>query len=139
MIDTRLGEVRAGGAQVPLPPAERAFLLMMARAAKEGRWLECPPEGEVEGKKVTDVELARRYLAAMTQLRLFGPDQQRTRAALKDGMDKNFFERRKSNVNRALRRALGPGPAAPYLIVRRREEGRYVHGLTLRPEQIEIT
>ena len=75
----------------------------------------------------------------MNALGLTGPVHERTRKALARGMDKAFFERTKSKVNAALRKALGPGPATPYLIGRKRTKEGYVHSLTLPPEAIEIT
>ncbi|MGH8476070.1 MAG: hypothetical protein ACRER2_09930 [Methylococcales bacterium] len=44
-------------------------------------------------------------------------DDERTLEALTHGMDKNFFERRKSSVNKALKERLGPA-VSPYLIER---------------------
>jgi len=132
VIDTRNGRVLAGGKAVEMPPSALAFLLMMARAAKEGAKLRCPPDG------APDMAQARLYLQAMDMLGLAGPRHERTRATLSKGMDKSFFERGKNKVNEAFRTALGPGPAAPYLIGRERTSEGYVHGPTLPPEAIEI-
>ena len=133
VIDLSTAQVRAGGVQVGLRPVEKAFLLMMARAAKERRLLRCPPDGAPDRKQ------ARLFLEAMRDLGHAGPHHDRTRQALERGMDKGFFERNKSNVNAALRKALGPGPAVPYLIGRHKgADGQFVHGLTLPAESIEI-
>ena len=132
VIDTNGGLVMAGSRPVAMEPVALPFLLMMARAAKEGRKLRCPPGGS------PDMALARLYLDALDALGGTGSQEARTRAALSRGMDKSFFERAKNKVNAALRKALGPGPAAPYLIGRERTEEGYVHGLTLPPEAIEI-
>ncbi len=132
VIDTGACAVNAGGVPVKMPPAAFAFLLMMARAAKEGRKLKCPPEG------VPNLEQARLLRDAMQMMHCRNPQRERTLAALARGMDKSFFERTKNKVNAALREALGPGPAAPYLIGRERVGQEFVHGLTLPPEAIEI-
>ncbi len=133
VIDTGKGRILAGGVPVPLRPVELAFLLMTARAARDGRHLRCPPEG------APDMAQARLFLEAMRDLGHAGPHHDRTRQALERGMDKGFFERNKSNVNAALRKALGPGPAVPYLIGRHKgADGQFVHGLTLPAESIEI-
>jgi len=129
------GEVHAGQPPLPvsMPPAAQAFLLMLARRAREGRLAQCPADG------APDKDLAREYLTALNALALPGERTRRTREALRGGMDKNFFERRKTEVNRAFRQALGPGPAEPYLIKRVSRGGRvYEHGLSLPPESIEI-
>ncbi len=132
VIDTDKCLVKAGGTTVRMPPVALAFMLMMARAAREERKLKCPADG------APDMEQARWLREAMQMLGCTGAQQERTRAALARGMDKSFFERTKNKVNEALRKALGPGPAAPYLIGRKRIGQEFLHGLTLPPEAIEI-
>jgi CRISPR-associated protein (TIGR02584 family) len=133
VIDTQKGRIAINGRDVPFSPANAAFLLMLARCAREGRAAQCPPEA------APDKELARAFLAAMDDFGFVGDRHARTRDALKAGMEKSFFERRKNGVNTTLKDALGPGPARHVLITReRRPDGGYIHRLPLPPEHIEI-
>ncbi len=128
------GRIEAAGREVAMPPSARAFLLMLARRAREGKpGPACPADG------APDEVLAEEYLAALHALE-GGPQTHRSEQTLRCGMDKNFFERRKHEVNSALRKALGPGPAKAYEIGRRHDvaSGRYCHDLPLKPEQVRI-
>ncbi len=122
-VDCAAGIVRAGGAEVRMKPAEAAFYAMIARAAKEGRRVECPPGGE-------DAGLASAFLR---EYRKCGrvQDAVRTEKALRKGMDREYFLERVSRVNRALREALGGVRSQPYEIARagRRAEAEYVLGV----------
>jgi len=133
VIDLQTKSFRAGEKPLDMSPANAAFLLMLAQRRKEGRPTYCPQEGAPEK------ELARDYLVAMDKLGFSGERHARTRSALRHGMEKDFFERRKSAVNRAFREALGPGPAGAFIIGRHRDaNGRHRHDLPLQPEQIII-
>ncbi len=133
ILDLPTSRMQAGGRVLEMPPSAKAFLLMLARRLVAGRRTHCPMEG------VPDAALAREFLQAYWEL--FGEQPPpSTQAALHKGMDKNYFERRKHEVNKALRAALGPGPAKAYEIGRRHDaaSGRYCHDLPLKPEQVRI-
>ncbi len=133
VIDLARSSVQANGQQLDLKPAAKAFLLMLARRKLLEKATHCPAEG------APDAALAREFLQAFADINAEPPTEQ-TRKALKDGMDKNYFERRKHEVNSALRKALGPGPAKACEIGRRHDaaSGRYCHDLPLKPEQVRI-
>ncbi len=133
VIDIPAHAFQAGGRPLSLGPVDSAFLLMLARRASAGRPTPCPKEG------VPDKELAQEFMSAMQALGHAGERHARTHSTLRHGMEKEFFERRKTSVNRSFREALGPGPAKAYEITRiRSANGRYYHDLPLKPEQIEI-
>ncbi len=133
-IDVLGGRADMNGSDLGLSPVNLAFLLMLARRRLRGETTFCPAEG------APDAALARDMLQAMDTLRLDGDLHQSTRRTLQGGMEKSFFERRKSAVNGAMRKALGPGPAAACLIGRQRDPDakRYRHDLPLDAAQIII-
>ena len=121
-VDCGSGEVTAGGVAVRMRPAEMAFYAMLARAAKEGRRVECPKGG--------DAELAAAFLEQYRKCAR-GNDEERTRKALKKGMEREYFLERVSRVNKALRQALGEEQARAYEIqaAGRRSETEYYVGV----------
>lgn len=128
-IDLAACSLAADGKRVPLRPAELAFYSMMARRVVDGKEkLACPGEG-------ADKDLAADFLAEYERARGAWSDFDRTRLALRDGMDRAYFLQRRSRVHQALRDALGPR-ASQYAIGAdgRRPNTRY--GLELSPEQI---
>ena len=64
-------------------------------------------------------------------------DDDRVIQGLRQGMDKNYFERRKSRVNRKLSEALGNG-AATYLVQAFGRRPRTAYGLGLSNGQILV-
>ncbi len=133
VIDLARSSVQANERQLDLPPAAKAFLLMLARRKLLEKTTHCPADG------AADAELAREFLQAFHDMNAAPPVEQ-TQQALKNGMDKNFFERRKHEVNSAFRKALGPGPAKTCIITRQRDAqtGRYRHDLPLPAQRISI-
>ncbi|MCS7042806.1 MAG: CRISPR-associated ring nuclease Csm6 [Bryobacteraceae bacterium] len=129
-FDCTRGAVRASGMDVRMRPAELAFYAMIARAAKEGHGVPCPSGGE-------DEPLARAFLAEYERC-AGSRDIERTRKALKKGMDREYFLERASRVNKALREALGEARAYAYQIhpAGRRMETEYRLGLD--PESIHF-
>ncbi len=131
-LDIRRRLILAGGRPVELPPAEWAFYAWLARRAHDtAPHLTCPPEG------VPSQAYARAFMA--TYRDIVGPlgDLERVAAGLQAGMDKNYFERRKSRVNRLLREQL-PLAATAYLIQGFGSRPRTAYGLGLAPRQILI-
>ena len=126
------GQVRAGGVPVELAPAELAFYLWFARRTAAGQPpVSCPPEG------VPSAEYARDFLVAYREVVGTLGDDDRVVRGLRQGMDKNYFERRKSRVNRKLAEALG-NAAAMYLIQSFGRRPRTVYGLGLAAGQILV-
>ncbi len=131
-IDLAAQSASIGGHKLALGPVDLAFLLMLARRRLRDEPTHCPKEGVPDMALTRDIQQAANALALTLSVE--------TQRALTEGMDKNFFERRKNAVNAAIRKALGPGPAAACLIGRHRDatSARYRHDLPLAPEQIDI-
>jgi len=131
LVDVDERAILAGGRPVRLAPSDFAFYAWMARRKREGREpVPCPSEGAPEPALAE--EFLREYLLADP-----GPTaKERTRHALKNGMEKSYFLERKSRVNRRLEEALGASAWA-YKIQAfgKRPETRF--GLHLEPDQID--
>jgi CRISPR-associated protein (TIGR02584 family) len=124
--------IRAGETDVPLLPVDKAFYLWMAARRKLGLApLACPRDGVPEPDYTAD------FLAHYRQVLGELDSDERTALALRRGMEKNYFERRKSAVNKALKQALGPA-AAPYLIARFGTRPNWRHGVGLEPHVVVI-
>jgi CRISPR-associated protein (TIGR02584 family) len=103
VLDPGRRAVWAGGREVRLAAAEMAFYSWMARRRLLGREpVACPSEGAPEA------EHAKEFLAEYRRAEPGAAAEERTRKALRGGMEKNYFLERKSRVNRALEEALGP-------------------------------
>jgi CRISPR-associated protein (TIGR02584 family) len=131
-LDATQRTLHAGGLTVELPPGRLAFYAWLALRCKAG---EPPVATPKEG--VPEPAYAEGYLAVYRILIGDLGDDERTTQALRHGMDKNYFERSKSAINKALEIALVQG-AAPYLIQRSGRRPHWVHGLGLPPEAIEL-
>jgi CRISPR-associated protein (TIGR02584 family) len=119
------------GKPVHLPPADLAFYSWFARRRQNRREaLPCPSDG------VPEAGYAQDYLAEYRKINHPVAAMDRTEKTLAAGMDKNFFEQRKSRVNQRLKAELGIN-AEPYLIqaIGRRPCTRYQ--LSLEPVQID--
>jgi CRISPR-associated protein (TIGR02584 family) len=131
-LDIARRSVLAGGVPIGLPPAELAFYLWLAgRAAAGLPPVPCPSEGAPESAYARDFITA--YRAVLGEL----GDDDRVIQGLAHGMDKNYFERRKSRLNRWLREALGMG-APVYQVQSFGGRPRTGYGLGLSPRQIVI-
>lgn len=112
---------------VSLPPAELAFYSWFTRRKLNAQKpLKCPADGAPEHA------YAEGYL---TEYRLINQPEaarDRTENVLANGMDKNFFEQRKSRINQRLKNELG-AHAEAYLIhaIGQRPYTRYELGLEL--------
>lgn len=132
VITTGKAPIRAGESDVPLSPVDKAFYRWLAARRKHGLDpLTCPRDGAPESEYATD------FLAHYRKLLGEMDAEERTAQALKQGMDKNFFERRKSAVNKALKERLGAA-AAPYLIERFGPRLYWTHGVALEQKSIVI-
>ncbi len=120
-----------GSKALHLPPAELAFYSWFARRKLNHQSaLKCPSEGGLE------MDYAHDYLTEYRQISQPVAAMDRTASALAQGMDKNFFEQRKSRINQRLKAELGIHAEA-YLIqaIGRRPGTRYELGLAV--EQID--
>lgn len=126
------GTITAGGEEIRLSPVDYVFYTWSVLRGKRGQEpLACPKDGVPE--KGYAREFMRTYHAVINEM----DDDERTSAALENGMDKNFFERRKSTVNKRLKNCLGRA-AEPYLIHRFGRRSHWRHGLKLESGSIRI-
>lgn len=101
------GRIHAGGEAIALPPASLAFYAMLARRRVEG----------LDGVRWTDDGIAGAYLLCYREIDGdLSSGLERAAKALSEGMTKDYFDQRKSRVNSAIEKALGPQLAAAYLI-----------------------
>jgi len=129
-IDPAERRAAAGGVALPFPPAELAFYTWLARRARRGLPpLPCPPDG------APDRDYAESFLAEYRAIAGEPGNGGRVLEGLRHGMDKNYFERRMSRVNRILREVLGPG-ADVYRIKAFGRRPRTAYGLSLSAGQI---
>lgn len=130
-IDTTRKTLFLAGKPMHLPPADLAFYSWFTRRKLLGQnAVPCPSDGAPETGYAHD------YLAEYRQINQAPAAMDRTANTLASGMDKNFFEQRKSRVNQRLKKELGFN-AEPYLIqaIGRRPCTRYQ--LNLEPLQID--
>lgn len=98
VFDMRQKRLACAGRAIPMPPSILAFYLLLAGRKRRQQ----PPV------RYTDAD-PQEFLAIYAQLA--GPDSadyERATQELRGGMDKEFFEQRKSRANTALKRVLGP-------------------------------
>ena len=111
---------------------ELAFYLWLARRAVASEPpVPCPPDG------APSLDYAGDFLTAYRDIVGTLGDDDRVTQGLRQGMDKNYFERRKSRVNRKLAEALGSG-AATYLVQAFGRRPRTAYGLGLSSGQILV-
>ncbi len=111
-----------------------AFYWWLAERRSRGDvGVHCPPDGAPSREFAAEIF---DKLDALTNHGLRGHG--RTREGLKEGMSKQFFERSKTRINRAVREAL-KAQNSPYEIARIRRDGRFVFGLlSLSPDAITV-
>ena len=128
-IDLNAQSIHAAGETLRLPPAQLAFYLMLAERRLEG----------LDGLRWDDDDIADQYLAAYRRLvgELSG-NLERVQSALAGGMTEEYFEERKAKTNSAIKTALGPQLAAPYLIHSQGERPQTRSALALAPEAIRV-
>lgn len=123
--------VYLSGRPLALPPADLAFYSWLARRKISDKTaVKCPSDGAPE------FDYADEYLQEYRQISQPEAARNRTEATLVQGMDKHFFEQRKSRINQRLKAELGIHAEA-YLIqaIGRRPATRYELGLAA--EQID--
>ena len=129
VIDLASQRLRAGGEVVALAAAPLAFYTLFAHRCQQGE----------PALSWRDPTLAAAYLAEYaTLVGEASGDYERAEESLANGMTNDDFDQRKARTNAALRKALGPQLAAPYLI---QTEGRRPHShsrLILAPRAIRF-
>lgn len=124
--------VEAGGVVIPLSPVELSFYAWFAEQRVAGQPpLPCPKDG------VPEVGYAQAFLRIHNRVIGEMGDDERTAAALRSGMDKNYFERRKCGVNKKLAAALGSAASA-YQIQRYGRRPHWTFGLQIEPQAIRL-
>ena len=112
VIDLERQRIRAGGVEIALPPRELALYAVFAR-----RLLDDEPPLPAPPKDAPDNEWADRFLKQYHAIRNGeADDTDRTEAALRKGMDGDYFSSTKSKLHKQLRKKLGKTAAEPYLI-----------------------
>ena len=124
------GSIEAAGVNVAMRPAELAFYFWLAERRRRG----LPSINWRESKAQEILVIYRRLVGPLDA------GYERAEAALApEGMTKQYFEQRKSHINRALTKSLGPSTCRPYLIQGEGNRPTTRFGLLgLAPEQIEI-
>lgn len=133
-IDDGNCSIRIQGVAVNFSPREYAFYRwFIDLCLQQGEGI-VPPPKDTGG----DSELARQYLQHLVASKHAMADIDQTRAALADGMDRNYFDSIKARVNHCLATVLGTKGAACYQIqtLGRRPRSRYA--LTLSADAIVI-
>ena len=131
MLDLFHQRVIVGDEIVVLPPSELAFWSWFARRKKMGKGpISCPKD------LVPNPEYAREFLAELQLIRGEMGSIDRTKKALKKGMDQDFFEQKRSRLNHKLLTLLHHH-ADPYLIRGRGTRGKK-YELGLRGEFISF-
>jgi CRISPR-associated protein (TIGR02584 family) len=127
VLDLAGRRIRAGGEAIILPPASLAFYAMLARRRLDG----------FPGVRWTDHGIDKAYLACYRKIDgELSSGLERATQALSAGMTKDYFDQRKSRVNSAIEKALGPQLAAAYLIHPDGARPNTRFGLTLDPGAI---
>jgi len=133
VIELKQKHMTAAGVSIRLPATDLAFYCVYARRRIGGlEPIPCPPDGAPE------LEYVEPFLAEYRCI--IGPmgDDERTTKALANGMSKGYFLERKTEVNKALRKALGPG-SKPYEIQAFGKRPRTRFGLALNPAAIRLS
>lgn len=130
IIDLDAGRLLAAGCVVSPQAADLAFYAWLARRrANREPGLRIPVEYE------QNPTYARDFLTEYRAVKGPDADLERTANALERGMDKAYFEARKTRINKVLATSLGAYAAKPYVVTPDETRPRKF-GLTLQPEQI---
>ncbi|OOC10842.1 MULTISPECIES: CRISPR-associated ring nuclease Csm6 [Thioalkalivibrio] len=128
-LDLERLEIHCRDETLTLSPVNFAFYLWLARRARNGE----PPVARQE----VGPEYAQQFLQAYYDIsNPMAGDRERVEKAVKEGMPPDYFDQRKSHVNRELNK-LGPAAEA-YRIQQTGSRPRVRYQLTLDPEKIEI-
>jgi CRISPR-associated protein (TIGR02584 family) len=129
VIDLAGQRVQVAGEIITLAAAPLAFYSLFARRCQQGE----------PALSWRDPDLSKAYLTEYAALvGEASGDYERAETALADGMGDDDFDQRKARTNAALRKALGPQLAAPYLIQTQGRRPRSRSRLTLDPRVIRF-
>ncbi len=132
-LDLSARKIIAGGIEIVLPPVQLALYAVFARRAAEGK-----PPLLAPAKDSPDREWAERFMREYHAIHSTGlKDTERTEAALKKGMDGDYFSVQKSALHRRLRQALGTAATAYLIDGGRRRPGLFA--LKLPPAAIRFS
>jgi CRISPR-associated protein (TIGR02584 family) len=130
VLDLETRRVRCGNVEVPMAPQWFAFYYWLAMFASDGGG-----EERFVGSSNTStdsfLECYKKVVGSMAH------DYEAAVYSQRHGFDKNFFSERRSRVNKALRKALGPA-ASHYLVYSTGKRPHTRYGLKLKPEQIQL-
>ena len=130
-IDLSKRTLTAQGIALKFIPADLAFYLWLLQRQIDGQPApQCPSEG------APDLDYACEYLTQYQHIHGALGSTDRTVETLKNGMNKSFFEQRKSRINKQLQQALRH-TAVPYLIVAEGRRPRTSYRIALNTEHIE--
>ena len=133
-IDRAARELNANGVSVRLPDILFAFYCwVLTRSVLDERPLPKPAKGEAGNREYAE-EFIGHYRAIVGELR----DTDKTEAALRKGMDENFFQEKISRINSALKEELGERLAQRYRIINRGRRSYTDYGLELTADQTQI-
>lgn len=124
--------VVAGDLTFKLPPGELALLALFARRAKKGE-----PPIQAPNKYVNDKDWSTIYLAEIDKIAPHSGNSDKTRRALRQGMNGDYFSSKLTKLQKSIIAQLGTYKAGPYLIDGGGTKTRQ-YQLLLKPEQIEI-
>ncbi|WP_020559179.1 CRISPR-associated ring nuclease Csm6 [Thiofilum flexile] len=122
-------ELWCGGELVPMPPILIVFYVWMLQRCQQQR----PP---LHWRDQENPVLAEQFLQIYRDLFGSRGSYHTVAKGLQQGIGKNWFEERKSQINKTLKQALGLGKATPYLLYTYGQRPATRCGLHLQPEQI---
>lgn len=132
VIDTARCWVECGGQRIVMKPADQAFLSWFAHRAMEEK-------PGIFRSGVTNDE-KEEYLNEYRRLRGdFSGSVEQLQEALKDGLDEDYFDQRRSRLHAALDRALGKAVARDYYVHSDRKRPTSRYSMRLSPGQIRIS
>lgn len=135
VIEPAARRALCGGNPVRLSPASLAYYCLLARRARD-------EAGGIHWSDFDPAEFLRELAAIVSE---HSGTFETAEQALDDRVDphalQKYLEQRTARLNKTLRKALGPGPAAPYLVADVGQvpgSRRRLKGLKLRPNQVRI-
>lgn len=133
VVNISAKRIIANGQEVSLPPLLFAFYTWIIR-----RQLDGSPDLCVRDMQDPNLEFAEEFLALFERIEgEMGRDMDRTREALAKGIEKPFFEEKKSLVKKALVAELGRTLGERYQISTSGKRGHTHYGVMLDAEQID--
>ncbi|OQX15254.1 MAG: CRISPR-associated protein [Thiothrix lacustris] len=123
-LDWQRATLTCGGIVVPMPPVQLAFYAWMLQRRVQG----LPP---VHWTTPETPDLAAQFLSVYARLHRQTGSYAQVAQALREGITKAWFEERKSNTHKALKKVLGSAGAEIYLLQAHGAKPRTHFGLDL--------